>query len=84
MHGRTVWHGLERHVDIDGDGNDLDDPPVAIPYDTRLNDFFDFEHTVPYRLDGAGQQLFLQYPVAGTPGRRQHREAAAPMAAAPG
>lgn len=66
-HGQIVWHGLERHVDFDGDGNPMNDPPVAIPYDTFDNDFIDFAHSVPYRLN-ADQTSFGQYPVGGYSG----------------
>ena len=76
LHGQTVWHGLERRVDLDGDGDPLNDRPVAIPYDTFDNDYPDFAHSVPYRLN-ADQASFGSYPVGGRAGIGSSKKPAA-------
>jgi hypothetical protein len=61
--GQTVWHGLERRVDINGDLDPNNDPLVAVPYDASAPDFLAFRHLVPYRLRTGDS--FGSYPAGG-------------------
>ena len=71
LEGQIVWHGLERHIDFNRDGNLTNNELVAFPYDPTLAfpQYADFRHTVPYRLDVPnGNQEFGSYPVGGVSG----------------
>jgi len=56
LRGQTIWHGLKRFVDRDGDGNADDDEIIAWPFDDEDPDFGN--------LFGFNSDSTLRYPPA--------------------